>query len=114
MPPNETNPHRCSEIVALERRAPKGILAVVYQEGRRHRALWLPDGTVAEVPSPDQRVEVPERPPEILGLATDGKMATVHHENLGLVATHVPLSGVFVLASGEVAAVYGAEVVPLG
>jgi hypothetical protein len=109
-----TCPRQCSEIVALDRRARAGILAVVYESGRPRRTVRLPDGTAAETLDPDQRLEAPESPPEILAVATDGGPATVHHANLGLVVAHVALSGVFLLSSGEVAAVYGAEVIPLG
>jgi hypothetical protein len=38
----------------------------------------------------------------------------VHHANLGLVAAFVALEGVYLLPSGDVAAVYGAEAGPLG
>ncbi|MEJ7640357.1 MAG: hypothetical protein WKF75_20920 [Singulisphaera sp.] len=39
--------------------------------------------------------------------------ATIHHANLGLIIAHLPPTGVFLLPSGDVAAVYGAEVVPI-
>jgi hypothetical protein len=114
MLPDGTNSMRCSGIVALDRRDPAGILAVTYRARRPRRTVRLPDGATAEVLRPGQRIEAPEHPPEVLAVATGGAPASVHDRNLGLVAAHLPLSGVFLLAGGEVAAVYGAEVISLG
>ena len=46
--------------------------------------------------------------------ASDGEPATVHHANLGLIAEFLAFEGVYLLPSGDVAAVYGAEAVPVG
>ena len=51
---------------------------------------------------------------ECFEVAHGGVPATIHHANLGLVVAYLPLSGVYLLSDGEVAAVYGAEAVPLG
>jgi hypothetical protein len=111
---DETYSRQRSEIVVLDRCAPAGILAVVYEARRPRRVVRIPDGAIVETPGPERRHEAPDDPPEVLAVATDGEPATVHHANLGLIAAHLGLSGVFLLASGEVAAVYGAETTPLG
>lgn len=103
-----------STIIALRRRTAAGIVAVTYQAGRRRAAIRLPDGSIVEIPTPDQRSEAPDRVEASVGVAADGTPATIHHAQLGLVAAHVALTGVYLLPSGEVAAVYGAEAEPLG
>lgn len=90
-----------------------GIFAVPFRAGRRRKATRLPDGAIVEIPPPGLRREVPAHPEAIFEVAVGGGPATIHHVNLGLVAGFLPLSGVFLLPSGEVAAVYGAEAVPI-
>ena len=63
---------------------------------------------------PDQRCEAPGHLDGMFAVAAGNVPATIHHANLGLIIAHLPLSGVFLLPSGDVAAVYGAEVVPIG
>jgi hypothetical protein len=103
-----------SGIVELRRRSRAGIIAVLYRGRQSRQVIRLKDGTIAEVPTPDQRCEAPGRLDECIGIASGGVPATVHHFNLGLVVDYVTLEGVYVLPSGEVAAIYGAEAIPLG
>jgi hypothetical protein len=98
----------------LRRRSVHGIYAVTYRSGRPRRAEQLADGSIVEVPTPDQRCEVPGRPAPCFEVAAGGGPATIHHANLGLIAAILPFDGVFLLPGGEVAAVYGAEAVPIG
>jgi hypothetical protein len=69
---------------------------------------------IAETPTPDERFEAPECPPEFFEIATGGGPATSQDTNLGLIAALLEFKGVYLLSSSEVAAVYGAEVVPIG
>lgn len=101
-------------IYELRVRSSMGIFAVPCRGGRRGKPLRLPDGAIVEEPPPDQRPGPAETPEEAMPVGSGGVPATIHHLNLGLVAGYVPLSGVYLLPSGEVAAVYGAEVHPLG
>ncbi len=101
-------------IIELRRRPGKIIYAIPYRDGRRLKPLSLPDGAIVEIPTPDERYHAPAQLDECLGLAPGGGLATVGHANLGLVASYLSLEGVFFLPSGEVAAVYGAEAVPIG
>ena len=90
-----------------------GILAVPYRRRRPRKALRLPDGAIVEAASLKERRHVPDRLIACIGVAVDGEPATIHHENLGLVTAFILLEGVYLLSSGEVAAVYGAEAVAL-
>ncbi len=101
-------------IFELRRRSSAGIYAVPYRDGRSNRVLRLSDGTIVERPTPDDRSEAPDEPAECLGVAAGGGPASIHDFQLGLVSTFLILDGVFLLPSGEVAAIYGAEAVPLG
>ncbi|QEH38859.1 hypothetical protein OJF2_74690 [Aquisphaera giovannonii] len=101
-----------STIYELRAAQPAGIFAVPYRAGRRGRPVRLPDGAVVEGPVPDQRCEAPTAPPGCLDLAK-GVAATIHHEVLGLIDGHLRLTGVFSLPSGDVAAVYGAQAIPI-
>ncbi|SIO18265.1 hypothetical protein SAMN05444166_2864 [Singulisphaera sp. GP187] len=103
-----------SAIVELRRHSPAGMIAVIYRRRKRRKAIPLTDGTIVEVPTSDQRCEAPRHLEACLGITAGGFPATVHHLNLGLVVDHVVLGGVFVLPSGEVAAIYGAQAIPLG
>lgn len=103
-----------SSIVELRCRPGESIIAVPYRGRCPGRALRLPDGLIAEVLTPDERSEAPDVPDGCIGLAADGAPATTHHANLGLITTFRTLAGVFFLPSGDVAAVYGAEAVPIG
>ncbi len=100
-----------SALVELRRRSPAGIFAVPYRDGRPRKALRLPDGAIVEVPAPGRLHEVPGRPEPVIGVASDGTPATIHHANLGLIATYVDFVGLFLLSSGEIAAVYGADAI---
>ncbi len=97
----------------LCRRTDHGIYAVPYRGGRPRTALRLPDGAIVESPLPDQRCEAPEHLDGLFEVAAGNMPATIHHANLGLIIAHLPPTGVFLLPSGDVAAVYGAEVVPI-
>lgn len=76
--------------------------------------MRLPDGAIVETLTPEERCIAPEHPSEYFDVAAGGGPATVHHANLGLIAAHLMLEGVYLLSSGEVAAVYGAEAIPFG
>ena len=101
-------------IAELKQRSDAGIFAVPYRRGRQLGAMRILDGTIVETPLPAQRAQAPEFPAVCLELAIGGKVATIHHIQLGLVDSFLLYEGVFLLPSGEVAAVYGAEAVPLG
>jgi hypothetical protein len=103
-----------SMILEIRRRSEHGIFAVPYRDGRRGKARRLPDGAIVETALSGQRREAPEYLVEFFGLAAGGVPATVHHANLGLVTGYLPLAGVYFLPDGDVAAIYGAEVVPIG
>lgn len=90
-----------------------GIFAVPYRAGRRGKAMRLLDGTIVEEPLPDQGCEASPRPEGHFEVGSGGVPATIHHAYLGLITGFLPLSGVYLLSSGEVAAVYGAAVVPI-
>src|SRR4051794_10686436 len=100
-------------IFELCRRSAHGIHAVPYRGRRRRKPVSLPDGAIVEGTLPDQRGEAPEHPVGYFEVAAGGVPATIHHENLGLVVAFLPYSGIYLLPSGEVAAVYGAEAVPV-
>jgi len=91
-----------------------GIFAIPYREGCRRRAIRLPDRAIVEGPPPERGCEASDRPDGIFVIGAGGVPATIHHANLGLITGFLPLSGVYLLPSGEVAAVYGAEVIPIG
>ena len=101
-------------ILALSRLTRQEIYAVQYSGGRSGKTMRLPDGAIVESPLPDQRCEAPDNVDGLFEVAAGSVPATIHHANLGLIVAHLPLSGVFLLPSGDVAAVYGAEVVPIG
>lgn len=101
-------------IFELRARSAPGIFVVPYRGGRRGKPVRLPDGAIVEEPRPDQRPGAPDRPDGMFPIGSGGVAATVHHANLGLVVGYLPFSGVFLLPSGDVAAVYGAEANPIG
>ena len=80
------------------------------------RTEYLPilRGKAVERPTPDQRSEAPDRPADFLEVAAGGGPATIHHANLGLITGFLALEGVYLLPSGDVAAVYNAEAIPIG
>ena len=98
----------------LRSRPCDAIYAVPYRSCRGGKPRRLPDGSIVEQPTAAQRLEAPERPAGYFEVAAGGGPATVHHANLGLVAAFLPFEGVYLLPSGEVAAIYGAEAVPIG
>jgi hypothetical protein len=100
-------------IYELQAGSDAGIFAVPYRTGLRRKAVRLPDGAIVEEPLPDQRYDAPAHPEGALGIGAGGVPATIHHANLGLITGYVPLAGVFLLPSGDVAAVYGAEAIPI-
>jgi hypothetical protein len=100
-------------IVEVRRRTSAGIFAVPFRRHRAGRALALPDGAIVESPTPDQRCEAPDRPSGSFEVAQGGIPGTIHHANLGLIVAFLPFEGVYLLPSGEIAAVYGAEPNPL-
>src|SRR6059058_1186981 len=97
-----------STIHELRRRSGDGIYAVPYRSRRGRKAERLLDGVIVESPTPDQRSEAPDRPAAYFELASGGGPATIHHANLGLIAGFLVFEGVYLLPSGDVAAVYGA------
>jgi hypothetical protein len=102
-----------STILELRCRSTEGIFAVPYRSRRSRRILRLTDGLIVENPTPDQRQEAPDRPADFLEMAAGGVPATIHHANLGLITGFLALEGVYLLPSGDVAAVYNAEAVPI-
>jgi hypothetical protein len=103
-----------ASIVEFRRRSAAGIYAVPYRNLRRCKPVRLPDGAIAETPTPDERLEAPDRLADCFEVAAGGGPATIHHVNLGLVTALLAFEGVYLLSSGEIAAVYGAEVLPIG
>lgn len=103
-----------SEIVELRRSSHAGIVAIIYRGGRQRQTIPLTDGTIVERPRPEQRREVPQSLETCIGITAGSVPATIHHLNLGLVIDHLTLGGIYVLPSGEVAAVYGAQANALG
>src|SRR3954452_7728490 len=97
-----------STIIELRSRSSAGIFAVPFRNRDAGRAVPLPDGAIVEMPTPDQRSEAPERIVEVFNIAQGGIPATIHHANLGLIVAHLPFDGIYLLPSGDVAAVYGA------
>ena len=102
-----------ASIVELRCRSRGGIYAVPYRRRRAGRIERLPDGSIVELPTPEQRREAPVWPAPCLELALGGGPATIHHVYLGLVGELLAFEGVFVLPSGDVAAVYGADAIRL-
>ncbi len=101
-------------IVEFRSRSAIGIYAVPYRNGRKGKAVRLPDGAIGETATSDERHEAPEQLPDCFEVAAGGVPATIHHVNLGLVSDLLAFNGVYLLPSGDVAAVYGAEVHPIG
>jgi hypothetical protein len=98
----------------LRQRCGTHIYAVPYRDGHRQKFLSLPDGAIVETATPNQRSQAPAFVDNCLGLAPGGGPASLSHYNLGLIDSYLALEGVFLMSNGEVAAVYGAEVVPIG
>ncbi len=101
-------------IVEFRRRSAVGIYAVPYRNQRRGKPVQIPDGAIGETATSEERSEAPDQLPDWFEVAAGGGPATIHHANLGLVADLLPFDGVYLLSSGEVAAVYGADVLPIG
>lgn len=72
----------------------KNIYAVPYRKRRRLKAIRLPDGAIVERPTPEQRLAVPKGLPAAYEIPGPGNC-------------FVGLAGVFLLPTGDVAAVYG-------
>jgi hypothetical protein len=89
-----------------------GILAICFRAGRRARTTRLPDGAIVKSPTAAERLDAPERPDDLLEIGHGGVPATSHHRQLGLVIGFSPLAGAFLLPTGEVAAVSGADALP--
>jgi hypothetical protein len=103
-----------STILELRCRSDDGIYAVPYRSRRSRRVQRLMDGLIVETPTPDQRLEAPDRPADFFEVAAGGGPATIHHANLGLITGFLAFDGIYLLPSGDVAAVYNAEAVPIG
>jgi hypothetical protein len=102
-----------SGIIELRSQSRSGIFAVPYRARHRRKPFRLPDGAIVEMPTADERCEAPDLPSACFEVAAGGGPATIHHANLGLVAELLSFAGVYLLPSGDVAAVYGAEAVPI-
>jgi hypothetical protein len=102
-----------STILELRSRSGDGIYAVPFRSQRARRAERLTDGLIVENPTPDQRRQAPDRPADVFEVAAGGGAATIHHANLGLITGFLAFDGVYLLPSGDVAAVYNAEAVPI-
>lgn len=102
-----------TSIVELRRRTSHGIYAIPFQSRRPRGPRSLPDGSIVEIPTPDQRADAPDRAAPCFEVAIDGGPATIHHINLGLVGGFLQFDGFYMLPSGEVAAVYGADAIPI-
>src|SRR4051794_12805419 len=102
-----------SDIIELRSQSRSGIFAVPYRGRHRRKPLRLPDGAIVERPTADERCEAPDLPGACFEVAADGGPATIHHANLGLIAEFLSFEGVYLLPSGDVAAVYGARAVPI-
>ncbi len=102
-----------SRIFELCRRSPLGVFAVPYRGGRPQKAVRLPDGAIVEDPSPEQRLQAPDRVDESFRVGHGGVPATSHHLGLGLVIGFLPLAGFYLLPDGSLSAIYGAEPVCL-
>ncbi len=100
-------------ILELRCRSTSGIYAIPYRSSRPCKAQRLPDGAIVERPTSRQRSQAPRNPAVCVELATGGGLAGVHHACLGLVSGFLELEGVYLLPSGDVAAVYGAEAIPI-
>jgi hypothetical protein len=98
----------------LCRQSEPGIYAVPYRGQHARRAFRLPDGGIVEAPVSEERCEAPGVVPDNLAVAHGGIPATIHHANLGLITCFLPLTGIYLLPDGDVAAVYGAKAVPIG
>lgn len=103
-----------ASLYELRRSSGHDIFAVPYKDRRAARAIRLPDGAIVEHPLPAERDEAPRRVADCLEIAQGGVPASIHHINLGLVIDFLPLSGIYLLPDGEVAAVYGAVATQLG
>ena len=101
-------------IIELRRRPESAIFAVPYRDARRLRTRRLPDGAIVEAPGSDERCHVPRQVDACLAVTSWGEPASVGHANLGLIASYLALSGIYLLPDGDVAAIYGAEACPLG
>ncbi|WZO99298.1 hypothetical protein EP7_000897 [Isosphaeraceae bacterium EP7] len=102
-----------SGFIELRRCTDHGIFAIPFRDGMALRPVQLPDGAIVEV-RPDEelgdsRIEVPS----CFEVGHGGVPATRHHASLGLVIAHLPISGILQLLDGRIAAIYGAEVVPI-
>jgi hypothetical protein len=91
-----------------------GIFAVPYRRRRPRSPERLPDGAIVEAPTRAHRRHAPREVIGYFGVAADGQPATIHDANLGLIKAFIALAGFYVLPSGDVAAVYGAQALPLG
>src|SRR6478609_1583888 len=92
----------------------EAIFAVPYESMRPRRAVRIPDGAIVEALPLNGHRDAPPALPGLFQVAMGGGPATIHHVNLGLVAGYLRLAGVFSLPGVGIAAVYGAEAVPLG
>ena len=89
----------------LSRSINQWIYAVPYRNGRRPPAVRLPDGAIVEAPLPDDRINAPVDVAGLFEIGQGGVPATLHDANLGLISAILPLSGIFLLPEGDVAAV---------
>jgi hypothetical protein len=86
-------------VVELVPQSTNGIWAVPYHNRRKRKPERLPNGAIVESATIDQRREVPDGLPAYFECEGD---------------CFIGLSGVFVLPSGQVGAIYGADTSRLG
>jgi hypothetical protein len=81
-------------ILELRSRSADGIYAVPFRARHGRKPQRLPDGSIVERPTPEERCEAPDCPAACLEVATGGGPATIHHANLGLIAGFLVFEGV--------------------
>jgi hypothetical protein len=102
-----------SSIFELCQNQATGIFAIPLRKGRREKPVRVPDGSIVESLLPELAKELLPKAAASFEIAAGGVPATESHVCLGLVIGYLPLAGVYCLPSGDIAAIYGAEVIPL-
>lgn len=91
-----------------------GIHAVPFRAGRPLDPIALPDGAIVEMPTDEQRWHVKDGWNSLLGLDAGKAVpdSATDYDPCGY--TYIKCGGVYLLPSGQVAAVYGCQAVDLG